>query len=138
MPLQNRKTPSSKALPGKLPAIVDCSTNCLLLTNNFILSRTMYTRPGWINWFFYLLFKFEMLENITPDNILIKADSFFAQGMQISIRIHTRSKVRLELLTQVKVLIIINFLSEIRFTSFWTCFPKHRNSSISAIVASLC
>jgi hypothetical protein len=105
-----QRTESTSAIsPGKFSPIVDSSAYSLLLANKFVLPRTMYGRPGWINRPFRLLFKFKVLEYIAPNNILIETDSLFAQGVQIAISVDTSSEIWLKLLTQIKVL-YVNFV----------------------------
>jgi hypothetical protein len=53
-----------------------------------------------------LFLQFEMLKNVGTDDILIKADSSFSGRMEISIRIHPRLQIWLELLAQLKVLLV--------------------------------
>jgi hypothetical protein len=99
-------TGNSESLPRQLAALLDCSTDCLLLTEPLISTREDQLSPGGVNWGTSVFLKFEMGENIATNNVLVKGNSLFTTGMQETAGVHARLQIRLELLTQIEVLFV--------------------------------
>lgn len=99
-------TGNSESLPRQLATLLDCSTDCLLLTEPLISPGKNQFSPGGVNWGTSVFLKFEMGEDVATNNVLVEGNSLFTAGMQDTAGVHSRLQIRLELLTQIEVLFI--------------------------------
>jgi hypothetical protein len=88
----------SPDLPRQFPTLLHCSADSLFLANHFILFSTNDVRSSWVNGLLRLLLELKMLEDISANDILVKADPFFTERVQVAASINTGFQIGLKLL----------------------------------------